>query len=349
MTRTAAPTAVRLAAGPVVLRVRPRAVRVGAALLLLCAAAVVAAASLGDYRVPPADVLRAVVGDGPPLAELFVTRRRLPRALTALAVGAALAVAGGIFQGVTGNPLGSPDVIGFGQGAAAGAVTVLLVLRGGAAEATVGAFAGGAATAAAVYLLALRRGLPGYRLVLVGIGVGAMLVAYNNFLVSRAELSDAKMATMWVVGSLYERRWPEAALVGGALLVLLPAALLLHRRLSMLDLGDDLATGLGVPVARARLGLVAVAVALTAVATACAGPVSFVALVAPQVARRLTRVPGPGLLTAGLLGGLLLLVADLVAQRLTAPVELPVGVVTGALGGVYLCGLLLREWRAGRG
>ncbi|WP_425565483.1 FecCD family ABC transporter permease [Pilimelia columellifera] len=330
-------------------RIRWRPLVVGLLLLVLCLAALVLAASVGDYRVPLGDAARAIVGEGSPMAELFVTRRRLPRALTALAVGAALGVAGAIFQTLTRNPLGSPDIIGFGQGAAAGAVTVLLVLGGGTAEATVGAFLGGLTTAAVVYLLALRGGAQGYLLVLVGIGVSAMLVAYNNFLVSRAELSDAKLATMWVVGSLYERRWPEAALMGAALAVLLPAALALQRTLSMLEVGDELAGGLGVRVSRVRLAALGVAVALTAVATACAGPVAFVALVAPQVARRLTRSTGPGMLPAAAMGGLLLLVGDVVAQRLTAPVELPVGVVTGAIGGVYLAWLLLREWRSGRG
>ncbi|MEU5691917.1 iron chelate uptake ABC transporter family permease subunit [Actinosynnema sp. NPDC020468] len=342
-------TTVRLFGERVSFRLHARTLWVCLALLVVTACALGAAMMLGDYPVPLSDALTAVFGDGSRMAELFVTRRRLPRALTAVLVGVALGVSGAVFQSLTRNPLGSPDIVGFGQGASTGAVLVLLVFGGGTTQTAAGAFVGGLLAAAVVYLLALNRGAHGYRLVLVGIGVSSMLIAFNNYLVTRADLNDARAATVWIVGSLFERRWPEAVLMAVAVAVLVPLAVVLGRVLSILDIGDAGATGLGVRVERARLALIVVAVALTAVATACAGPVAFVALVAPQVARRLTGSPGPGLLPAGLLGGALLLISDLVAQRVTSPGELPVGVVTGAVGGVYLAWLLAREWRSGRG
>ncbi|MBW4716874.1 FecCD family ABC transporter permease [Saccharothrix obliqua] len=340
---------VRLLDGRVSFRLHARSVWVCGAILVVTLGALVTALVVGDYHVPLGDAVRAVFGESTRMAELFVARRRLPRALTAVLVGIALGVAGAVFQSLTRNPLGSPDIVGFGQGASTGAVVVLLLFGGGATQTALGAFAGGLVSAAAVYLLALKGGAHGYRLVLVGIGVSAMLIAFNNYLVTRAELTDARAATVWIVGSLYERRWPEAVLMAVALLVLVPVVLALSRALSVLDIGDEGATALGVRVEPTRLVLIVAAVGLTAVATACAGPVAFVALVAPQVARRLTGSPGPGLVPAGLLGGALLLISDLVAQRLTSPGELPVGVVTGAVGGVYLAWLLYREWRSGRG
>ncbi|GGK04036.1 ABC transporter permease [Pilimelia anulata] len=339
----------RLAGGRLSLLVHRRSVLVCLLLAAAGLAALAVAVSVGAFPIPLRDAAAAIVGDGPPMAELFVTGRRLPRALTALGVGLALGVAGAIFQQLTRNPLGSPDIVGFGHGAATGAIVVVIGLRGSSGAAALGALLGGVLAAAAVYLLAMRGGAHGYRLILVGIGVSAMLIAFNNFLVSRVDLRDARAATQWIVGSLYERRWPEAALIGVALLVLLPGALLLNRPLSALRVGEELAVGTGVRVDRVRPALVLVAVALTAAATACAGPVAFVALAAPQVARRLTTSSGPGLFAAGLLGAVMLLVSDILAQRLTAPGELPVGVVTAGVGGVYLAWLLLREWRAQRG
>ncbi|CCH30010.1 iron chelate uptake ABC transporter family permease subunit [Actinosynnema sp. NPDC047251] len=340
---------VRLLDGRISFRLHARTLWVCGLLLVVIAAGLVTAMMVGDYHVPLDDALRAVFGESTRMAELFVERRRLPRALTGVMVGIAMGVAGAVFQSLTRNPLGSPDIVGFGHGAATGAVVVLLLFGGGTTQTAIGAFAGGLVSAAAVYLLALKGGAHGYRLVLVGIGVSAILIAFNNYLVTRADLNDARAATVWIVGSLYERRWPEATLMAVGLLVLLPIVLALSRTLSALDIGDEGATSLGVRVERSRLALIVSAVGLTAVATACAGPVAFVSLVAPQVARRLTRSAGPGLLPAGLLGGALLLVSDIVAQRITSPGELPVGVVTGAVGGAYLGWLLLREWRAGRG
>lgn len=331
------------------LLVRPRSVWVGAGAVLVCLAGVLASCVFGDYPISVVDAVNSVLGDGPRLAELFVMRRRLPRALTAAGVGAALAVAGAVFQSLTRNPLGSPDIVGFGHGAATGAVLVILLFGGGTGPTAIGAFVGGLVTALVVSMLAGRESTGGQRMVLVGIGISSLLIAVNNFMISRAELNDARAATVWIVGSLYERRWSEATLIGLALLVLTPVILVWGRALTLFDLGDDLARGLGVRVGRARAILVTAAVGLTAVATACAGPVAFVALVAPQVARRLTRAAGPNLMVSGLIGATSLVSADLLAQHLISPGELPVGVVTGAVGGVHLTLLLLREWRSGRG
>jgi iron complex transport system permease protein len=202
-------------------------------------------------------------------------------------------------------------------------------------------------TAALVQGLAGRGG--GYRLVLIGIGLTAATGAVNQYLLARAQLQTARAAQVWLVGSLDGRGWAQAVPLAVGLAVLLPAALALGRPLTLLDLGDDAARALGVRADAVRLACVAVAVGLTALAAMAAGPVAFVALAAPQVARRLTRSPGGGLAAAGLTGALLLGGSDLAAQRLFGAAQLPVGVVTGAVGGVYLAWLLVLQWRRGRG
>jgi iron complex transport system permease protein len=328
----------------IALRVHPRSVAVSAGLLLTTFAVAVLSVGTGDFPLSVGDVLAALVGQGDPAAQFIVETLRLPRVLTALLVGGAFGIAGAIFQSISRNPLGSPDIIGFTMGSVTGAFVVILLLDGSSFEIALGAVAGGMVTAVIVYALALRRGMHGYRLVLVGIGMSALLLAVNNYLITRATRDDAFQAAHWMVGSVNGRGWEHVWPVAAALAVLVPAALLLARPLTMLELGDDAARALGVNAERSRLALVFVAVALTAVATASTGPVAFVALAAPQLARRLTRAAAPGLVSAALMGALLLAASDLAAQRLLS-VNLPVGVMTGAVGGLYLGWLLF----AGRG
>jgi iron complex transport system permease protein len=326
-------------------RVAGRSLAVSAVLLFTLVALVVTTLSTGDYPVPPGDVVLALLGAGDPWADFVVNTLRLPRVLTAVFVGAALGASGAIMQSLTRNPLGSPDVVGFTNGSATGALIVIIVLHGSMAAIALGALAGGLLTAAAVYLLAFRRGVQGFRFILVGIGVSAMLLAVNSYLITRASWQDGLAAQAWQIGTLNSRGWDEAITVGLVLAALSPVALAYARALALLEMGDAAATGLGVPVERARLVLITVSVTLCAVATAAAGPIAFVALAAPQLARRLCRSAAPGLVSAALLGAVLLTGGDLAVQRIFAPHQLPVGVVTGALGGLYLLWLLTRQWR----
>nr|WP_246851811.1 iron chelate uptake ABC transporter family permease subunit [Patulibacter sp. SYSU D01012] len=329
-------------------RVAPRSVAVGLALVVVALALLVVAVGTGEYSIPPGLVIETLLGGGDAGTSFVIETLRLPRALTALLVGAGLGAAGAIFQSVVRNPLGSPDVVGFTAGASAGAVLEIAVIGGGSAAVAAGALVGGAGTAVLVYLLAFRGGVQGYRLVLVGIGLSAMLVAVRDYLITRTRLEEAQTANVWITGSLNGRGWEHVVPMAIALAVLLPLVALLARSLRMLELGDDAAHALGVPVARARTALLGVGVALTAVATAAAGPVLFVALAAPQIARRLTRASGPGVGTAALMGATLLLAADVAAQRVFPGTDLPVGVLTGVLGGAYLIWLLFHEWRSAR-
>lgn len=319
-----------------------------AGLTLAVAALLVVAVGTGNYPIAPGEVVQALVGQGDGATSFVVETLRLPRALTALLAGAALGAAGAIFQSVSRNPLGSPDIIGFTAGSSAAAVFEITVIGGGTLAVAGGAMAGGLLTAFLVYGLAFRDGVQGYRLVLIGIGISAMLEALVNFLLTRAKIEDVQAASVWLTGSLNGRGWEHVWPTLAALAVLLPACALLQRDLRMTEMGDDTAQALGVSVERSRLSNILVGVLLTAVATAACGPVSFVALTAPQIARRLTAATGPGVMTAALTGAALMLASDVVAQRLFPSTPLPVGVLTGALGGLYLIWLLAQEARRGR-
>lgn len=327
-------------------RFRTRTVGVLVATLLAISTAAAYALVLGELDLSVPQVLTALVGRAEdPLTAYFVTDVRLPRVVTAAIVGAALGVAGATFQTVTGNPLASPDVIGFTTGAATGALVQIIVLESDPVTIALGALLGGLGTAVLVWWLTRATGLTGQRLVLVGIGVGAGLAALNTLLVARASLVAAQTAAQWLAGSLNAVLWPRTAVTAVAVTVLIVPLVVLARPLAMLALSEDVARGAGVEVQRVRTVVVLAAVGLVAVATAATGPIAFVALAAPQVARRLTGAATPGLASPALTGALLVLASDLVGQHLFSPTQLAVGVVTGAVGGVYLVGLLATQWR----
>ncbi|MBA9002602.1 FecCD family ABC transporter permease [Thermomonospora cellulosilytica] len=333
-------------AGALSVRWEPRAAAVGVALLAVGLAAAVFVVGTGDFPIPAPEVVRALAGQGDAATTFIVTELRLPRAVAGLLAGLALGISGAIFQSMSRNPLGSPDLIGFTTGASTGALLQILVLGGGTASIAVGSVSGAVCTAAAVYALSYRGGgVNGHRLVLIGVGAAAMLEACNSYLITRAELRDAYEAAFWLTGSLNNRGWEHAVPLALALAVLVPPALAYGGRLKMGELGDDAAQALGVPVQRSRAILVAAGVGLIAAATTAVGPVPFVALAAPQLARRLTRRTGPHLLSAGLMGAALLAVSDLISLKL--PAAVPVGVVTGTLGGLYLVWLLTTTGRKG--
>ena len=330
-------------------RVHARAVAVTMALLVVAFAVFCWSLAVGDFPVPIGEVLATLAGGGSEDSAFIVRTLRLPRGLTALLVGAAFGLAGAVFQRLARNPLASPDIIGINAGAAAAAVFVIVVLHGSATQVTLGALAGSAVTAIAVYLFAYKRGVTGYRLVLVGIGVTAVLTSITSYLLTRAEIFDAQRATVWLTGSLNGRGWEHVRPVGLALLVLLPVTAGLARQLRMLELGDEAARSLGTRVERSRAALLLSATALAAIGTASAGPVGFVALVSPQIARRLVGGRSLGLLPATACGALLLVASDLVGRRVFAPTELPVGIITAILGAPYLLLLLARANRIGAG
>jgi iron complex transport system permease protein len=315
------------------------------ALLLVTFAAGVLTLGTGEFTLSPAEVVQALAGEGTRAARLVVVEWRLPRVLLALIIGVALGLAGAIFQALTRNPLGSPDVIGFSTGAYTGVLVMTVFVGNGYYQVAAGALAGGLATAVAVYLLAFKRGVQGFRLIIVGIAISAMLASLNQWFIIKVDLQAAFAAMQWGQGSLNGLGWAQVTPVAVTVAVL---CLLLGGygpRLSMLELGEDAAAALGVRVEAARLAYLFIGVGLVAVATAAAGPISFVALAAPQLVQRLTRTPGIALVPSAVMGACLLMVSDFLAQRAFAPTQLPVGVVTVSVGGIYFVWLLVRQAR----
>jgi iron complex transport system permease protein len=327
------------------LRADVRLLAVCAALAALGTLAFALELAWGEFPLPLGDVLATLAGDGHQADRFIVIDVRLPRALVAALAGAALSVSGAIFQILVRNPLASPDIIGITGGASLAAVTVF-VLGASAALVPLAAFGGALVASALLYALAWRGGLSPYRLVLVGIGVEALGTAGIFYVLIRGRIEDVHQAAVWLVGSLNSRAFTDVWPLVAGLAVLAPVVALLARSLDALALGEDQARALGVRVERARLGLVVAAAGLAAIAVAAAGPMVFVAFIAPHIARVLTRASGAAVLpAAALCGALLVLASDLVGRLLLSPTEIPVGIVTSVLGAPFFLWLLYRASR----
>lgn len=312
--------------------------------VIVMAAAAIAGVVGGSYATSPAEVVDAVLGTASARTSVIVVELRLPRVLAGIVVGAALGLAGAVFQTLSRNPLGSPDIVGFSAGSASGAL-VCLVLLTPAADPALGAWAGGVGAVLIVLFLTRGGGLASERTILAGIALAALLAAANEYLLTRAPTEVARAATLWLFGSLSATGWDDVAFATIAVAALGVLLFSQRRALRILELGDEVAVSLGVPLGRTRLVLLLLAAGLTGTATAISGPIGFVALAAPQLARRATGSAGIPLGTSMLVGAALLLVSDVLAQRLLAPLQLPVGLVTGAVGGAYLFWLVARGRR----
>ncbi|MGW0083604.1 FecCD family ABC transporter permease [Streptomyces sp. NPDC003393] len=346
-TTATAPLTVR-PAGHAVLRrgrasflVHRRSVAVAAALTVLLACAVVAYLCVGESFVPPGEVVRVLL-DRPSPDELVVGTLRLPRLVVALLTGAAFGVAGALVQTVVRNPLASPDVIGVTHGAGAATVAALSFDAVASDALPYVSVAGGLTAALFVYLFAWRRGTHAARFVLIGIGVSVALGSLTQLFLTKGDYLVAQQAKIWLTGSLNGRGYAEARPLALVLLLAVPAAAWAARAQRGASFDDDTATALGVRLDRVRLGLTVLGVVLASVATGAAGPVDFVALLAPHIARRLTRTAQIPLLSSALTGALVVVTADLLARRLFSPIELPVGVLTAAVGAPYLMWLIAR-------
>ncbi|EWM11107.1 iron chelate uptake ABC transporter family permease subunit [Kutzneria sp. 744] len=342
------PVTIRLARPAVSVRVRPRVALVGLVLLVLAFLLLCLGMTIGEVPMGLSDVLSGLFGVGDTGNGYIVQELRLPRALTGLLAGLAFGASGAVFQTITRNPLASPDMIGINAGAATAVVAGLAFGFGDGLGSTSLGLLGGLASGLIVYVLAWRRGTSGYRILLVGIGISAMCTSLTDYLLSKAQITEAQASMGWLVGNLANRGWDNVVPLFAAFVVLFPLVLGLSRWMSTLQLGDEVAAGLGTPVQPVRLGLLLAGAGLVAFATASAGPIAFVALTAPQIAQRLARLSSPPVVASALGGAVLVLGSDIVARVIT-PTGLPVGIVTGALGAPVLLWLLVRANRSGSG
>jgi iron complex transport system permease protein len=307
------------------------------------------AIGIGQYPMTPVEIFQAIFGlSDERFNRIVVMEWRMPVAISAVLFGALLGIGGAIFQSMTRNPLGSPDIIGFDAGSFT-AVTVTMLVIGSTAywNIALAAILGGVVTALVVFLLARKnKSVQSFRLIIVGIGVSAMLGSLNNYLITRADVEDAMMVGFWSAGSINRVTWESLVPVGVLGLIVIILIALLAPALKQMELGDDAATTQGVNVERTRLALMVTGVATTALVTAAAGPISFIALVAPQLARRIAGTPGVTVLGAAAVGAALLTFAHFLSLVIAQFYRsIPVGLLTVSVGGIYMIWLLIREAR----
>lgn len=332
-------------------QVRRRTVVVSALLLVATVLLAGAGLALGDYTLAPGDVVAALRGEGSARDHLVVNAIRLPRVALGIIVGVCLAVAGAIVQTTARNALASPDLLGVSAGAGAGAVAAIVLsgtnAAGAAALEVIGtplaALLGGVVAAAIVVLLLRVTGTTGLSPLLAGVGVSALFGGLTSWMLTAASIDDAARANAWLAGSLGGRGWSEVAAVTVAAVTALAPLIVLSSRLPALELGPSIATSLGYRVPQSVGLLLLIAVVLTSVPVAAAGPIGFIALVAPHLARLACRSPRPPLVASGIAGAALLLASDLVARFALAPLLLPTGAVTAVIGAPFLIWLLVRS------
>ncbi|MGF1504752.1 MAG: iron ABC transporter permease [Chloroflexi bacterium] len=314
-----------------------------ALLLLLGAGVLITSISYGEYDITAVEVLQTLLGieTDDTRHELVVWTFRMPRILVAFMVGAALSVSGTILQGITRNPLADPGILGVTAGASTAAVAVIVWFDVPLQWLPFAAFGGALTMAILIYVLAWKGGSAPVRLILVGVGLGAVASALTSLMIVFGEINQVQQATIWLAGSVYGRDWGHVRTVAAWLAVLLPLSILLARQLNTLGLGDDLAKELGLRIEVQRGVLLILSVALAAIAVSVAGTIGFVGLVAPHITRRLVGPSHEGLVpTAALSGGVLLLLADLIGRWVIAPSEIPVGIIAAIIGAPYFAYLL---------
>ncbi len=320
-----------------------------ASCLALLALAVVAGCALGSVEIAPTEVLGWILGDGvDPGHGVIVRELRLPRVVLGALVGAALSLAGAAMQGLFQNPLADPYVLGVASGASLGAAVALVFAGGQGIPAA--AFVGALVAALSVYRLGrLGRAMPLATVLLAGVAVGLTLSAGLSLVLLLAE-QRAGDVVLWLMGHLGGPGWREVGHVAAITAAGALALTVFARDLDALLFGEDVAAGLGVEVERAKLALLGASALLVAGAVAYCGAIGFVGLVVPHVARMAV---GPGhrwLLPVCAVGGAALLVgADTAARTLVAQREIPVGVVTGCVGGPFFLYLLRRGMGRARG
>ncbi|MBY0022041.1 iron ABC transporter permease [Paenibacillus polymyxa] len=313
-----------------------------AALLLLLLLGIVSV-SVGALPIPLRDVSSALM-DTHSRFHFIVYEVRLPRTLVGLLAGMGLAVAGAILQSLIRNPLASPDVIGISKGAGfAAAAVIFLFPQSPAYILPLAAFGGAVGTFLILLLLSRRLTLAPAALALVGVAMGAVLMAATQYLIV-THPTNVNTALLWMSGSLWGRSWREVISLLPWIIVLLPLVWGSYQKLNVYQLGDETITSLGVHMTRQRLLLLLLAVTLAGISVSAVGAIGFIGLMAPHMARRFVGSHNQWLIPlAALLGANLMLLGDILGRMLIVPREIPVGIMTALVGAPYFVYLLRKE------
>lgn len=320
---------------------------------LVLVGVVIFSLGMGTYQISVTDMIQVLLGNGTKMQNTAVFQLRMPRIAIALAVGAAFSTAGCILQSTTRNELADPGIVGINAGASL--AVVLLISAGGAAYyekigdfsmflMPFAAIAGALLASLLIYGLSYRRGISPVRLILVGIGVNAGITAFITLYQMNMAQGDYNRALVWISGSLWGSNWKFFLIVAPMTIVLLGVTMYKSKILDVLDLGDELATGLGVAVEKERRTLLLIAVVISAVATAVAGNIAYLGLLGPHIARRLVGPIHRRLLpVSALISMILIIVADMISRNVFSPIEIPVGITISIIGVPYFIYLMLRS------
>ncbi|UII55466.1 iron ABC transporter permease [Cytobacillus spongiae] len=319
-------------------------------LLSISAVVFILSTGLGDMKISPLTVIEVFFGGGTKMEQLVVQQFRLPRIIVALMVGIALAVSGAILQGMIRNPLASPDILGITGGAAVAVVSFLAffsdennALIVSIKWMPVAAFVGASIVAFLVYFLAWKNGVSPIRLVLIGIGISALMQALTTLMMIKGPIYRASQANIWLTGTVHGSTWSNVVIIVPFILLFLFIAFIMARNINIQELGDDIATGVGGHVQRHRLFLLTISTGLIGTSVAFAGGIGFVGLMAPHMARRLVGSSFGALLpVSALIGGILVMLADLIGRTVFSPLEVPAGVFTASIGAPYFIYLLFK-------
>ena len=318
-------------------------------LFVITLTAMVMNLSFGEYPTPPLAVVKTVLGidTGNPDYAFVINTLRLPRTLTACLVGMALAISGAIMQGITRNPLAGPGIIGINAGASLAAVSLIVVLPSlPAGVLPVAAFGGALMASLLIYFLAWDKGTHPVRLILIGIGIAAVASAFTSLMVTFGDMYNVSQALVWLAGSVYGRSWEQLFSLLPWLVVFIPLALANAPQLNALNLGEEIAKGLGSKVEWQRSFLLLISAALSGAAVATAGTIGFVGLIAPHIARQLVGNIHEGLIpVAAMTGAMIVVISDFLGRILFAPIELPCGIITAVIGAPYFVYLLVGSRR----
>ncbi|WP_225446014.1 FecCD family ABC transporter permease [Paenibacillus arenosi] len=301
---------------------------------------------LGSLYIPITDVMKAIIGVGEDKYELIVMQLRLPRVVAALLVGAAMAISGTILQALIRNPLASPDLMGTTSGATAAVVAAITIMNG---EISVGwlplaALLGGCLASTLTYVLAWKNGSSPLRMAMIGVVISSAMGALTIYFTLAGPLHMVSQALGWMAGTVYGTSWNHVLYLTPWVVICATIAFFQSRNLNVLELGDSIATGVGMKVERKRFLFIALSVVLASSAVGIAGGISFVGLMAPHMARKLVgnnnRVV---LFVSAILGALFVLLADLVGRTVFVPMDVPAGIFTALLGAPFFIYLLFKQ------
>jgi iron complex transport system permease protein len=302
--------------------------------------------SVGSSIINPNVVIKHFLGNGTGEYDFVLNTLRLPRALLGFMVGAGLAISGLILQGIIRNPLASPDIIGITAGASVGAIIFIVYFMGtfSLKWLPLAAISGAAIVSIIIYTLSWKKGVTPIRLILIGIGIAGAMNAIVTMLIVLSDTALTTKAYLWMTGSLYGANMKDVYSMLPWILILIPATMILARIVNVKELGDDVATGLGVKVQFYRFLLLFISVSLAGASVAFAGGIGFVGLIAPHIARMLVGRSFAGLIwISALIGGIMVAIADILARTLFLPLDIPAGVFTAGIGAPFFIYLLYKN------